>query len=140
MIFQAAQDNNRRPRVSAAGHVTVTKLDDCNRQEVLVFLAKRPLHTVIMSSFVRDNGLVSPLNRGTFYACRDEEGRLVGVALIGQGRQGVALTDNELTGAKRRVKPFARVLGARGFVEQKFGQGIDFVIRVKHYLSYGFRE
>jgi GNAT superfamily N-acetyltransferase len=36
-----------------------------------------------MASFIRDNGMSSPLNRGTFYGCRDEEGRLVGVALIG---------------------------------------------------------
>src|SRR5919204_350473 len=51
--------------------------------EVLSFLAARPVHTVVMAGFIRDNGLVSPLNRGTFYACRDEEGRLLGVALIG---------------------------------------------------------
>src|SRR5215216_4800009 len=51
--------------------------------EVLSFLAARPVHTAIMASFIRDNGLVSPLNRGTFYGCRDDEGRLVGVALIG---------------------------------------------------------
>ena len=104
MIFQAAQDNNRRPRVSAAGHVTVTKLDDCNRQEVLVFLAKRPLHTVIMSSFVRDNGLVSPLNRGTFYACRDEEGRLVGVALIGHATMVEARTEEALAAFARLAR------------------------------------
>lgn len=51
--------------------------------EVLNFLAARPLHTVILASFIRDNGIISPLNRGTFYACRDEEGQLEGVALIG---------------------------------------------------------
>src|SRR6266550_1889809 len=51
--------------------------------EVLNFLARRPLHTVIMAGLIRDNGLVSPSNRGTFYAHRDAAGRLDGVALIG---------------------------------------------------------
>jgi predicted GNAT family acetyltransferase len=51
--------------------------------EVLGFLQQRPLHTVVMSSFIRDHGLVSPLNRGAFYAYRNRVGRLEGVALIG---------------------------------------------------------
>src|SRR6266550_3826046 len=51
--------------------------------EVLAFLAQRPIHTVIMAGFIRDNGLLSPLNRGTFYACRNAAGHLEGVALIG---------------------------------------------------------
>lgn len=52
-------------------------------REVAAFLAERPVHTVFMASLVRDNGLESPFNRGTFYACRDAGGRLEGVALIG---------------------------------------------------------
>jgi predicted GNAT family acetyltransferase len=36
-----------------------------------------------MAGFIRANGLVSPHNRGRFYACRDSEGALEGVALIG---------------------------------------------------------
>lgn len=51
--------------------------------EVIAFLAERPVHTVIMAGLIRDNGLVSPLNRGVFYGCRNSEGRLEGVALIG---------------------------------------------------------
>jgi GNAT superfamily N-acetyltransferase len=51
--------------------------------EVLTFLARRPLHTVIMAGWIRDNGMESSLNRGTFYACRNSEGELEGVALIG---------------------------------------------------------
>ena len=51
--------------------------------EVLTFLAKRPILTVIMAGLIRDNGLGSPLNRGSFHACRDATGRLEGVALIG---------------------------------------------------------
>ncbi|MGB7924346.1 MAG: GNAT family N-acetyltransferase [Pyrinomonadaceae bacterium] len=36
-----------------------------------------------MSGLIRDNGIVSPLNRGTFYAYRNQKGLLEGVALIG---------------------------------------------------------
>ena len=51
--------------------------------EVLNFLAERPVHTVIMTGFVRDNGLVSAANRGSFYCVRNDKGELEGVALIG---------------------------------------------------------
>ena len=66
-----------------AGPLTVQSLALGQEAEVLAFLAERPIHTVIMASMIRDNGLVSPLNRGTFYACRDAAGQLEGVALIG---------------------------------------------------------
>ncbi|HKY05805.1 MAG TPA: GNAT family N-acetyltransferase [Blastocatellia bacterium] len=51
--------------------------------EALDFLSARPLHSVFLSGFIRDNGLVSEQNRGSFYACRDKEGRLEGIALMG---------------------------------------------------------
>jgi uncharacterized protein len=51
--------------------------------EVLEFLGERASHTFGMAGFIRTNGLVSQHNRGTFYGCRDEFGRLQGVALIG---------------------------------------------------------
>jgi predicted GNAT family acetyltransferase len=66
-------------------HVTVTtdELTEEERNEVLAFLAERPVYTVCIAGFIRDNGIVSPHNRGTFYGCRNSEGRLEGVALIG---------------------------------------------------------
>ena len=66
-----------------AGPLTVERLASRHGGEVLAFLATRPIHTVIMAGMIRDNGLMSPLNRGTFYACRDTAGQLKGVALIG---------------------------------------------------------
>src|SRR5688500_13042268 len=53
------------------------------QEEVLNFLARRPEHTFVMSSWIRDNGLISSFNRGTFYGHRNAQGRLDGVALIG---------------------------------------------------------
>jgi ribosomal protein S18 acetylase RimI-like enzyme len=54
-----------------------------SEREVLAFLAERPVHTVVMSGLIRDNGLESPFNRGSFYACRGRVGALEGVALLG---------------------------------------------------------
>lgn len=61
----------------------VERLANGQEREVLAFLAARPLHTVSMSSMISDNGLVSSLNRGHFYSCRNLAGELEGVALIG---------------------------------------------------------
>ncbi len=63
--------------------LTVSELSQMETDEVVGFLSERPVHTVIMIGLIRDNGLVSKLNRGTFYGCRNSEGRLEGVALIG---------------------------------------------------------
>ncbi|HWS85505.1 MAG TPA: GNAT family N-acetyltransferase [Pyrinomonadaceae bacterium] len=63
--------------------LTTAELSEAEREEVLAFLSERPVHTVCMAGLVRDNGLASPHNRGTFYGCRNSEGRLEGVALVG---------------------------------------------------------
>ena len=62
---------------------TVFELHDDNQEETLAFLAIRPVHTVVMTSFIVDNGIVSPANRGRFFGYRNHVGRLEGVALIG---------------------------------------------------------
>ncbi len=69
--------------VSTAAALEAFQLSGKEETETLAFLAKRPLYTVIMSGLIRDNGLINSLNRGVFYACRDEHGELAGVALIG---------------------------------------------------------
>jgi len=66
-----------------AGSDAPEALLDANTQEVLAFLAERPVHTVVMTSFINDNGLVSDLNRGKFFGYRNAIGQLEGVALIG---------------------------------------------------------
>lgn len=70
-------------RPESANSLIVHALRPEHRTEVLSFLSSRPIHTVFMTGFIRDNGLVSPLNRGTFYGCRDGDGHLEGVSLIG---------------------------------------------------------
>jgi GNAT superfamily N-acetyltransferase len=61
----------------------VSLLTDSDRTEVLEFLEKRPVHTVVMTSYINDNGIESPANRGRFFCYRNAAGRLEGVALIG---------------------------------------------------------
>jgi len=64
--------------------------------EVAEFLKVRPVHTVVMSSFIKDNGLESEDNRGQFYGYRNEAGELTGVALIGHTTLVEARSDDAL--------------------------------------------
>jgi uncharacterized protein len=61
----------------------VQPLTEDDKHETLAFLSMRPLYTVCMGSYIRENGMISPYNRGTFYGCRNQAGGLEGVALIG---------------------------------------------------------
>jgi uncharacterized protein len=79
-----------------ASALTTSPLTEAHKEEVLNFLSARPVHTVVMTGFIHDNGLVSSLNRGTFYWCRNEEGQLEGVALIGHATLIEAYSDEAL--------------------------------------------
>lgn len=73
-----------RPMFTLAPASSRTReLRNIYKQEVLCFLKLRPVHTVVMTSLINDNGLESSLNRGKFYGYRNAEGTLEGVALIG---------------------------------------------------------
>ena len=61
----------------------ITPLSKGNEANVLSVLSAPSLTNVIMSGFICDNGLVNPLNRGSFYACHDERNNITGIALIG---------------------------------------------------------
>lgn len=61
----------------------VEPLREEHKGEALGFLATRAEHTFVMTGWILDNGIVSNLNRGTFYGYRNELGQLDGVALIG---------------------------------------------------------
>ena len=76
--------------------LSIERLANTDEAEVLQFLAQRPIHTVAMTSMIRDNGIVNPLNRGTFYGCRDLNGQLEGVALVGHATLMETLSDRAL--------------------------------------------
>ena len=81
---------------AALASVKVERLANSDAAEVLRFLAQRPIHTVAMMSLIHDNGIVSPFNRGTFYACRDLNGQLEGVALVGHATLMETVSDRAL--------------------------------------------
>jgi uncharacterized protein len=83
-------------------NLAVTTLTAQDQEEALRFLAQRPIHTVAMVGFINDNGIDSPLNRGAFYGCRNENGELEGVALIGHA----TLMETRTT---RAVQAFATI-------------------------------
>jgi len=74
---------NPQPLLAPVSSGRIQQLREEHKTKVLAFLATRPQHTFVMTGWIRDNGLVSPLNRGTFYGHRNTQGQLDGVALIG---------------------------------------------------------
>jgi uncharacterized protein len=76
---------------------TIEELNKDHESEVLGFLAQRPLHTVFMASQIRDNGIVSPHNRGSFYGARDSNGELEAVALLGHASLIETRTERSLS-------------------------------------------
>ena len=77
--------------------VPAFRLNGSDEAEVLRFLAVNPVQTVVMSSYIADNGIESELNRGTFYGHRDPDGSLDGVALIGHSTLVEARSDDAMT-------------------------------------------
>ncbi|HUR98133.1 MAG TPA: GNAT family N-acetyltransferase [Pyrinomonadaceae bacterium] len=74
----------------------ICRLTNDDEAEVMSFLSLRPVHTVVMKSFITDNGIESELNRGAFYGYRNASGNLEGVALIGHSTLVEARTDNAM--------------------------------------------
>ena len=89
-------NTNERELSTTHDSVEVKRLVNSDAAEVLQFLAQRPIHTVAMMSLINDNGIVSPLNRGTFFGCRDLNGELEGVALVGHATLMETVSDRAL--------------------------------------------
>lgn len=87
--------------VPALDSVSVAQLTNSETAEVLNFLAQRPIHTIAMMGLIQDNGIVSPFNRGTFYGCRDLNGQLEGVALVGHATLMETVSDRALAALAR---------------------------------------
>jgi predicted GNAT family acetyltransferase len=75
-----------------------------DQAEALAFLAARPIHTVFLASLIRDNGLASPHNRGSFYVCRNEQGQLEGVGLLGHATVIEARTETAISAFARLAR------------------------------------
>jgi len=121
---QTTATAQRRP-APAAGSLTTHPLKGTHEPEALAFLAAPTLQNVILSSsFIRDNGLESPFNRGTFYACRDAEGRLEGIGLIGDIILVEARSDAAFAAFARLAQGYTRadvIMGERENLERFWG-------------------
>jgi predicted GNAT family acetyltransferase len=97
-MLQASKTNvmsvNAPATVSQGVKVALLTPDD--ESEVVQFLSQRPIHTVAMKSLILDNGIVSSFNRGNFYGCRDINGHLEGVALVGHATLMETVSDRAL--------------------------------------------
>ncbi|HVF89161.1 MAG TPA: GNAT family N-acetyltransferase [Blastocatellia bacterium] len=107
MRLQARENNT--DEVKAPGFIperpvamTTHLLSERERVEALRFLGQRPSHTFGLAGFILNNGMESPLNRGSFYACRGEQGEMVGLALIGHA----TLFETE---SEQAIEAFARI-------------------------------
>ncbi len=102
MLFQTTQTMAKfatvaRPTFCSSPDLSrICRLTNDNEKEVKAFLAVRPVHTVAMTSFINDNGMISELHRGEFYGFRSQAGNLEGVALIGHSTLVEARTDEAL--------------------------------------------
>ena len=79
-------------------------LNDNSKPEVLEFLEERPAQTAMLSGLVRDNGLRSDFNRGDFYGCRNEQGEIEGIALIGHATLFEARSERALYSLANRAQ------------------------------------
>ena len=82
-------------------------LKEGQESEVIEFLSQRPIHTVAMISLIQDNGLENALNRGTFYGCRDLNGQLEGVALVGHATLMETVSDRALRTLARVARDYS---------------------------------
>ena len=103
----ACQTSTERQFVTISTDVRILALNAAHEAEVLAFLAVRPIHTVAMVGLIRDNGLISALNRGTFYGCYSRWGQLEGVALIGHSTLIETTSDRALESLAAKAREHA---------------------------------
>jgi uncharacterized protein len=105
----------------AGGGSTVRLSTPEDSAEALAFLASRPVHTVNLRGFIRDNGMNSPRNRGSFYGYRNSAGVLEGVALIGHATLVEAQTDRALEALAHQAQACTHthlIMGERERIEE----------------------
>ena len=93
-----------------------------SEKEILSALAAPTLTNVVMAGFIRDNGLISPQNRGSFYICRNERNKLEGVALMGHSILFEAFSESAIEGfaALARREPVTHLLMGEHSSVQRF--------------------
>lgn len=108
----------------------IARLTNGYEREVLDYLSARPLRTFGMMGFIRDHGLDSPLNRGTFYAYLASDGRIEGVALIGHAVMFETLSE-------QAVRCFARLALLHPNAFLALGEQESIEVFCRHYSEPG---
>ena len=119
---------NTNLRYAPGRNQQIHPLDDEHKEEVLSFLAARPLHTFIMRSWIQDNGIVSKHNRGSFYGFRNSLDQLEGVALIGH----ITLFETKSDGA---IATFAYLASNSPWAHAVLGEEMKAHRFLKHYTQ-----
>lgn len=101
-----AKTNSAQYLLSAGADAAVEPLTNADHDEVLAFLGTRSLHTAYLSGLIRENGILSPNNRGTFYGYRNNLREIEGVALIGHAILMEAVTNRAIRAFAQTAQSF----------------------------------
>jgi uncharacterized protein len=121
--FRAREHSTVSPPATpeAATVPFVTYASPGSEERILAALANESLTNVVMAGFIRDNGFVNHLNRGSFYTCRDERNRVEGIALVGHTILFEAFSERAIQAfaslARRESSPHL-LMGERSAVER----------------------
>jgi GNAT superfamily N-acetyltransferase len=106
--MRITESNTALAQTPLSGLLDLQPLTNAHAAEALGFLATHTVDNIFMAGLIHDNGVESPLNRGTFYAARDARGRLEGLALIGHATLIEVRTDEALCAFARLAKTNSR--------------------------------
>ena len=105
-VSLSTKTNSAEYLLSSGANAAVEPLTNADQDEVLTFLGTRSLHTAYLSGLIRDNGILSSNNRGTFYGYRNNLRELEGVALIGHAILMETVTNRAVRAFAERAQSF----------------------------------
>src|SRR6185436_12192197 len=124
MQIQSEIQNKFQPAAPFQGQHNAFLLEEDAESEVLEFLDRRPAQTAMLSGLIRDNGLKNRFNRGSFYGCRNPQGKFEGVALIGHATLFETSTNRALRSLARVAETCATthmIMGEAGLLDRFCG-------------------
>src|SRR5215213_8647675 len=132
---EAKTDEVKEPGFMPAKRVVMTThlLSEKESAEALGFLGRRPSHTFGLAGFILNNGIESPYNRGSFYACRGEQGEMVGLALIGHA----TLFETE---SEQAIEAFAQIAQGCPNVHMFWGEQEKIESFCSYYSAHGLQS
>jgi GNAT superfamily N-acetyltransferase len=113
----------RQQRQRIGPDLEIRRLITGDEAQALGFLDRQPLENLIMIGLIRDHGLESASNRGTFYGCFFQD-QLIGVALMGH----CVL----LSGSRETIHHFAHLACLTDVSEVRMMLGEDGMIESFH--------